>query len=81
MTTGTDHLTYLRIYDLLELQIPLTDDAHDERLAMWRHQHMLVAGRQIGRRLGTGGSDGTAYLDTTITQRFYPALRQVRSVR
>jgi tryptophan 2,3-dioxygenase len=48
---------------------------------MWRHQHMLVAGRQIGRRLGTGGSDGTAYLDTTITQRFYPALWQVRSVR
>ncbi len=53
---------------------------HDERLAMWRHQHMFMAGRQIGRRLGTGGSEGMAYLDTTITQRFYPILWQVRSV-
>jgi tryptophan 2,3-dioxygenase len=53
---------------------------HDERLAMWRHQHMMMAGRQIGRRPGTGGSDGMAYLDTTITQRLYPFLWEVRSV-
>jgi tryptophan 2,3-dioxygenase len=53
---------------------------HDERLAMWRHRHMLMAGRQIGRRPGTGGSEGMAYLDTTITQRFYPLLWEVRSV-
>ncbi len=53
---------------------------HDERLAMWRHQHMMMAGRQIGRRPGTGGSEGMAYLDTTITQRLYPMLWEVRSV-
>lgn len=53
---------------------------HDERLAKWRHQHMLMAGRQIGRRPGTGGSEGMAYLDTTITQRLYPLLWEVRSV-
>ncbi|MGA2294686.1 MAG: tryptophan 2,3-dioxygenase family protein [Acidimicrobiales bacterium] len=53
---------------------------HDERLAMWRHQHMLMAGRQIGRRPGTGGSEGMAYLDTTISQRLYPVLWQVRSI-
>ncbi|MGC1418841.1 MAG: tryptophan 2,3-dioxygenase family protein [Acidimicrobiales bacterium] len=53
---------------------------HDQRLAMWRHQHMLMAGRQIGRRPGTGGSEGMAYLDTTISQRLYPVLWQVRSV-
>lgn len=53
---------------------------HDERLAMWRHQHMLMAGRQIGRRPGTGGSEGIAYLGTTISERFYPVLWQVRSV-
>jgi len=56
----------------------LTD--HDERLAVWRHQHMLMAGRQIGRRPGTGGSEGMAYLDTTLSQRLYPALWEVRSV-
>jgi len=53
---------------------------HDGRLAVWRHQHMLMAGRQIGRRPGTGGSEGMAYLDTTLTQRLYPALWEVRSV-
>jgi len=52
---------------------------HDERLAVWRHQHMLMAGRQIGRRPGTGGSEGMAYLDTTLSQRLYPALWEVRS--
>ena len=53
---------------------------HDGHLAMWRHQHMLMAGRQIGRRPGTGGSEGMAYLDTTLAQRLYPALWEVRSV-
>ncbi len=53
---------------------------HDGRLAVWRHQHMLMAGRQIGRRPGTGGSEGMAYLDTTLVQRFYPVLWEVRSV-
>lgn len=53
---------------------------HDERLAMWRHQHLLMAGRQIGRRPGTGGSEGMAYLDTTLAQRLYPMLWEVRSV-
>jgi tryptophan 2,3-dioxygenase len=53
---------------------------HDGRLAVWRHQHTLMAGRQIGRRPGTGGSEGMAYLDTTLTQRLYPALWEVRSI-
>jgi tryptophan 2,3-dioxygenase len=53
---------------------------HDENLAVWRHQHMLMAGRQIGRRPGTGGSEGMAYLDTTLNQRLYPVLWEVRSV-
>jgi len=53
---------------------------HDEFLAMWRHQHMLMAGRQIGRRPGTGGSEGMAYLETTLSQRLYPLLWEVRSV-
>lgn len=53
---------------------------HDENLAIWRHQHMLMAGREIGRRPGTGGSEGMAYLDTTLAQRLYPVLWEVRSV-
>ena len=53
---------------------------HDGRLAVWRHQHMMMAGRQIGRRPGTGGSEGMAYLDTTLAQRLYPVLWEVRSI-
>jgi len=53
---------------------------HDENLSIWRYQHMLMAARQIGRRPGTGGSAGLAYLDTTIERRFYPVLWEVRSI-
>ncbi len=53
---------------------------HDENLAIWRHVHMLMAGREIGRRPGTGGSAGMAYLDTTLAQRLYPLLWEVRSI-
>jgi tryptophan 2,3-dioxygenase len=53
---------------------------HDGNLALWRYQHKMMAARQIGRRPGTGGSAGLAYLDTTLEQRFYPILWEVRSV-
>jgi tryptophan 2,3-dioxygenase len=35
---GTDYSTYLRIHDLLKLQIPLTEDAPDELLFIVVHQ-------------------------------------------
>ena len=38
MTKGTDYSTYLRINDLLKLQIPLTDHAPDELLFIVVHQ-------------------------------------------
>jgi len=53
---------------------------HDENLAIWHYQHLLMAGRQIGRRPGTGGSAGMSFLDTTLGQRLYPVLWEVRSV-
>jgi tryptophan 2,3-dioxygenase len=53
---------------------------HDGHLALWRYQHKMMAARQIGRRPGTGGSAGMAYLDTTLEQRFYPILWEVRSI-
>jgi len=52
---------------------------HDETIARWRYHHSLMAARQIGRRPGTGGSLGVAYLDTTIGERFFPILWEVRS--
>ena len=38
MAKGTDYSTYLRINDLLKLQIPLTEDAPDELLFIVVHQ-------------------------------------------
>ena len=87
--TGSREITELARDLYRDHRLPLTSSLHavaelmmdhDERLAMWRHQHMLMAGRQIGRRPGTGGSDGMAYLDTTIQQRLYPTLWEVRSL-
>ena len=52
---------------------------HDEAFARWRFHHALMAAREIGRREGTGGSLGVAYLDSTLDQRFFPLLWEVRS--
>jgi len=52
---------------------------HDEAIARWRYHHSLLAAREIGRRQGTGGSLGVAYLDATLGDRFFPVLWEVRS--
>jgi tryptophan 2,3-dioxygenase len=51
---------------------------HDEAIARWRFHHSLMAAREIGSRPGTGGG-GVAYLDSTIAQRFFPELWEVRN--
>ncbi len=53
--------------------------SHDETVARWRHHHALMAAREIGSRTGTGGSLGTAYLQTTLDRRFFPELWEVRN--
>jgi tryptophan 2,3-dioxygenase len=37
----------------------------DETLTLWRYRHALMVDRMIGRKIGTGGSSGYAYLRTT----------------
>ncbi len=51
---------------------------HDESISRWRFHHALMAARLIGSRPGTGGG-GVAYLDTTISLRFFPDLWEVRN--
>jgi tryptophan 2,3-dioxygenase len=34
----------------------------DEQLSMWRHRHIHMVQRTIGKRVGTGGSTGAEYL-------------------
>jgi tryptophan 2,3-dioxygenase len=34
----------------------------DEQMSMWRHRHIHMVQRTIGKRVGTGGSTGAEYL-------------------
>ncbi len=47
------HLPYELLNTLLEI---------DEFLSMWRHRHIHMVQRTIGKRVGTGGSSGAEYL-------------------
>lgn len=44
-------------YELLNLLLEV-----DELLSMWRHRHIHMVQRTIGKRVGTGGSSGAEYL-------------------
>jgi tryptophan 2,3-dioxygenase len=47
------HLPYELVSSLLEI---------DELMSMWRHRHIHMVQRTIGKRVGTGGSSGSEYL-------------------
>lgn len=50
----------------------------DEGLQEWRYRHVKMVERTIGRKMGTGGSEGVAYLQRTIRP-FFPDLWEIRS--
>jgi tryptophan 2,3-dioxygenase len=47
------HLPYELLSSLLEI---------DELISLWRHRHIHMVQRTIGKRVGTGGSTGAQYL-------------------
>jgi tryptophan 2,3-dioxygenase len=51
----------------------------DECLSLWRAHHVLMVERMIGGKRGTGGSEGVAYLKSTLPKRGFPDLWRVRS--
>jgi tryptophan 2,3-dioxygenase len=52
----------------------------EELFILWRTRHARMVERVIGRRIGTGGSAGVAYLDETTRYRIFPELWAVRAV-
>lgn len=65
---------YHDVYMLLEELIEF-----DERFLLWRGRHIRMVERMIGARRGTGGSLGASYLATTLENRFFPELWEVRT--
>jgi len=51
----------------------------DEGIQEWRYRHVKMVERTIGAKTGTGGSMGAAYLRTTLGQRLFPDLWEIRT--
>jgi tryptophan 2,3-dioxygenase len=51
----------------------------DEGLQEWRYRHVKMVERTIGTKPGTGGSQGAAYLHTTLGRPIFPDLWAIRS--
>ncbi len=62
------------LYQLAEKLVDL-----DDAMVTWRHKHVVTIERIIGRRRGTGGTDGVAYLTTTLEKRCFPELWSLRT--
>ncbi len=65
---------YWELYQLAEKLVDL-----DDALLTWRHKHVLTVERIIGRRRGTGGTEGVSYLQKALERRGFPELWSVRT--
>ncbi|QQQ17290.1 tryptophan 2,3-dioxygenase [Brevundimonas vitis] len=61
-------------YQLAEKLVDL-----DDALLTWRHKHVVTVERIIGRKMGTGGTDGVGYLTSTLQRRCFPELWSLRT--
>jgi tryptophan 2,3-dioxygenase len=73
-TIAHDRERYGALWDLAEALVD-----HDQAWSLWRARHVLMAERQIGTKLGTGGSAGGGYLRPRVELRFSPELWELRS--
>ncbi|HZI94823.1 MAG TPA: tryptophan 2,3-dioxygenase family protein [Patescibacteria group bacterium] len=62
------------LYQLSEAMIE-----YDENFQLWRYHHIRMVERMIGRKPGTGGSEGVGYLAKTLDKRCFPELWEVRT--
>lgn len=62
------------LYQLAEKLLDL-----DDALLTWRHKHVLTVERVIGKKRGTGGTEGVAYLQKTLERRCFPEIWSMRT--
>jgi tryptophan 2,3-dioxygenase len=65
---------YAELYLLQDLLIE-----HDENIGLWRYHHVLMVERMLGMKRGTGGSEGSGYLRTTLSKKFFPEIAEART--
>ena len=51
----------------------------DEGIQEWRYRHVKMVERTIGHKVGTGGSSGAAYLQSTLFSPVFKDLWEIRS--
>jgi tryptophan 2,3-dioxygenase len=51
----------------------------DEGVMEWRYRHVKMVQRTIGTKRGTGGSEGAAYLMSTLNRPMFPDLWEIRA--
>jgi len=66
-----------RHWDLYELAEELVD--LEDWFQQWRFRHVTTVERIIGRKPGTGGTAGVAYLRKALDIRFFPELWELRT--
>jgi tryptophan 2,3-dioxygenase len=66
-----------RYWELYQLAEKLVDI--DDATATWRHKHVLTVERVIGGKMGTGGTSGVGYLQSTLGKRAFPELWSLRT--
>jgi tryptophan 2,3-dioxygenase len=69
-----DTQTHWPLYQLAEKLLDL-----DDALLTWRHKHVLTVERIIGRKRGTGGTEGVGYLQQTLARRAFPEIWSLRT--
>ena len=65
---------YWALYQLAEKLLDL-----DDALLTWRQKHAQTIERIIGRKPGTGGTEGVGYLQRTFSKRAFPELWSLRT--
>lgn len=66
-----------RYWELYQLAEKLVDI--DDAMAAWRHRHVQTVERVIGGKMGTGGTSGVGYLQSTLGKRAFPELWSLRT--
>lgn len=68
-----DPLKYNELYEVLEVMMNV-----DQKLLLWRYRHVQMVRRVIGITMGTGGSMGVQYLQSTFNKLAFPEIWKAR---